>query len=188
MALADVSANEGDALVFTLTLSAPSAKTATVRYTTANQTATAADYAATSGTASFAPGATTINVTVPTTEDLTAEPDETLRLLLSSASQMIIADSTGIGVIVNDDLPPTVSVSSPSPIAEGNSGVKTLNFTVSLSAPSSQAITVVVATQDGTATSVGVRDFTAKSQSFAFAAGQTTKPGSTVPLSLRSGS
>ena len=172
--VADVSAGEGDALTFTLALSSPSSKTAAVRYATANGTALAADFSSRVGTASFAPGATSVTVTVPTTEDATQEPDETVRLLLSNASQLTIGDSLAIGTIVDDDQAPTVGVSSRS-ILEGNTGTKTLGLTVSLSAPTTQAVTVTVATQDVTAVSSGVRDFTAKTQTFTFNPGQTTK-------------
>ncbi len=170
----DVSAAEGDALTFTLSLSAPSAKATSVRYATANGTATSADFSSRSGTASFPAGATTFTVTVPTTEDATVEADETVRLLLSSASQLTIGDTQGVGTIVNDDAAPVVNVSSRS-ILEGNSGTKTLGITLSLSAPTTQSVTVTVATQDGTAVSSGVRDFTAKTQTFTFSPGQTTK-------------
>ena len=175
VAVTDVSATEGSPLVFTLTLSAPSAKGASVRYATSNVTAVLSDYSARSGTASFPTGVTTATVSVPTTQDAIAEPDETMRLLLSNAAQIGISDNLGIGTIVNDDAPPNVTVASRS-IVEGNTGTKTLNMTVSLSSAASLAITATLGTQDVTAISTGVRDYNPiAGQSFTFQPGQTTK-------------
>src|SRR5207253_2136742 len=62
-----------------------------------------------------------------------------------------IADGVGIGLINNDDTVPTVSINSVSNF-EGNSGKTPYIFTVSLSNPSSQTVTVNFATAAGTAT------------------------------------
>ena len=63
---------------FTVTLSAASGQTVTVDYATADGTATApADYTATPGTLTFAPGQTTKTVTVPVIGDTLDEANET---------------------------------------------------------------------------------------------------------------
>jgi len=69
---------------------------------------------------------------------------------------------------------PTVSVSAPTALPEGNAGqTGQLAFTVTLSSASSQAVTVNVATEDGTAT-VADGDYVAVSgQTLTFAPGTT---------------
>ena len=58
-------------------------------------------------------------------------------------------------------------------IAEGNSGTKNLTFTVTLSAPSSNVISVNYATANGTARSDS--DYAATNGSLVFARGTTTR-------------
>lgn len=85
----------------------------------------------------------------------------------------------GVGVILNDDPePPTLSVNDVS-ISEGNSGSKSLLFTVTLSKTSASAVTVQYATTDGTA--IKTKDYTAISGTLSFSAGQTSKTLS-VPI------
>jgi hypothetical protein len=89
---------------FTVTLSAPATEKVTVNFATANGTATAgSDYVAKSGTVTFLPGETTKTVTISVKGDKTTEPDETFFVNLSSASGATIADSQGLGTILNDD-------------------------------------------------------------------------------------
>jgi hypothetical protein len=63
-----------------------------------------------------------------------------------------IGTGTAMGTIVNDDAQPAVSVDD---IArpEGNTGMTTFRFTLTLSAPSGAPVKVVWATANGTATS-----------------------------------
>ena len=77
---------------------------------------------------------------------------------------------------------PTLSISSPS-VTEGNSGSTTLRFTVSLSAPSGQQVTVAYAdTETGTATS-GTDYVAITADTLIFAAGETNK---TIDVSVTS--
>lgn len=94
-------------LAFPITLSSPSAGAVTVRYTTADGTATAgADYVATSGRLMFAPGQTQRTVNVPVVNDSSAEGVETLTLRLSGAIGARLADAHATGTIVNADAGP----------------------------------------------------------------------------------
>lgn len=69
---------------------------------------------------------------------------------------------------------PDISINDPAAIAEGDSGTKTLNFTVSLSAPNpTQTITVNYATADGTATAGS--DYQAASGTVTFNPTETSK-------------
>jgi hypothetical protein len=109
LSINDVSVTEGDTgtvnAVFTVSLSASSGQTVTVNFATANNTATApADYTATSGTLTFAPGVTSQPVTVAVQGDILDEPDETFFVNLSGAANAVISDGQGIGTIIDDDL------------------------------------------------------------------------------------
>ncbi|MDT5014654.1 MAG: hypothetical protein QOD39_814 [Mycobacterium sp.] len=68
--------------------------------------------------------------------------------------------------------PPSVSIGDAT-VSEGNSGTSNLNFNVTLSKASTSPVTVGCTTANGTATAG--QDYTAKSGSVAFAAGETTK-------------
>jgi uncharacterized repeat protein (TIGR01451 family) len=110
LSIGDASVTEGNTgtatATFAVSLSFASTHTATVQYTTADDTATApSDYQAASGTLTFAPGTTTQNVSVTVKGDAILEPSETFTVGLSSPTTAAIADGQGVGTILNDDLP-----------------------------------------------------------------------------------
>ena len=108
-------AAEGGTAVFTVALSTPSGRDVSVAYATANGSAMAGqDYAARSGTATIAAGATGVQVGVPLNDDGADEPNETFELRLSSPGNATIADGSGVATIVDDDEPPAAP-SQPSP-------------------------------------------------------------------------
>lgn len=157
----DVSKNEGDSgttkFTFTLTLSAPSSSYVSVRFATSNGTATSQDYTARSGIMHFEPGVTATTVTVDVKVDRTKEANETFYFNLSDPIGATIADSQGVGTIVNDDVgsaprPPKLNIANASTL-EGHSGTRQLAFTVSLSAASLETVSVNYTTVDGTARS-----------------------------------
>ena len=80
------------------------------------------------------------------------------------------------GVNTCDEVP-TVSVDDVS-VTEGTFGIVTANFTVTLSAPSAQTVTVDYATADGTAHAPG--DYVSNDGTLTFAPGQTTQPVAVV--------
>ena len=91
--------------VFTVRLDRASSSAVTVRYSTADGTATVADgdYLATSSTMTIAAGRTTRTVGVTINGDTRNEADETFFVNLSDATGATIADAQGIGTIANDD-------------------------------------------------------------------------------------
>jgi hypothetical protein len=107
--IGDVAATEGDSgtksFVFQLQLDKASSKSTSVRYSTANGTATAgSDYVAkTNQLVTFPAGTTSKNVTIAVKGDTTAEPNEAFSVKLSSPVRMKISDGTGVGTIQNDD-------------------------------------------------------------------------------------
>ena len=179
----DVTVTEGDSgtqnATFTVTLAPTSGQNVSVNYATADGTATApADYAATSGTLTFAPGQATKTVTVQVVGDTLDELDETYTLNLSNAVNAAILDPTGLGTIVDNDPTPALSVNDAT-VTEPDTGTVNATFTVSLTAASSRSITVDYATANGTATAPA--DYTAGSGTLTFTPGQTSKTV-TVPV------
>ncbi|HVT36348.1 MAG TPA: Calx-beta domain-containing protein, partial [Nevskiaceae bacterium] len=111
LSVADASAGEGDGHIdFTITLSPAAAQPVTVQYATHDGTATAgSDYVATSGTATFAAGATSATVTVPVLEDSVYEGNETFQLQLSQPTNATLHNAAATGTITDDDPPPPVA-------------------------------------------------------------------------------
>lgn len=100
----DPVATEGGSLVFTVTKTGSAGTTLSVNYATANGTASSSDYTAKSGTLTFLASETTKTISVPTTNNLLVEPEETVVVNLSAAtSPATISDSQGVGTIVDDD-------------------------------------------------------------------------------------
>jgi autotransporter-associated beta strand protein len=85
---------------FPITLSNASALTVTVNFATADGTAVApGDYAALSGTVTFAPGETSKTVAVAVKADSVSEAAETFGLNLSAPSNAAIADGAGVATV-----------------------------------------------------------------------------------------
>ncbi len=150
--LAETNAGTVD-FTFDVSLSAASAQTITVDWTTADNTATVADndYETNSGTVTFAPGDTSEPVTVTVNGDTTFEGNEAFVINLTNPTNATIADNQGVGTITNDDTQPEINIDTPLALVEGNAGQAPITFTVSLTNASSQAITVTWQTTDNTA-------------------------------------
>lgn len=117
LSIADARIPEGNAgindMTFAVTLSAASATPITVRYVTSNGTATAGkDYAAQSGTITFAAGQSSQTIRIGVLGDTTVEPTETFTLTLSRPVGATLARAVATGTIVNDD------TASPPPITD----------------------------------------------------------------------
>ena len=106
VSVADARAEEGtdETIDFAVSLSRAASGPVTVDYTTADGSATAgSDYARTSGTLTFNPGATAKTISVPVLDDAHDEGEETMRLRLSAATGAMIADGVATGTIENND-------------------------------------------------------------------------------------
>jgi hypothetical protein len=104
----DVSVAEGNSgtklATFTVSLSNPSSASITVKYATADGTATAgSDYVSASGTLTFAAGTTSQTVSVTINGDTAVEANEMFNVNLSAPTNSTIARATGTGTILNDD-------------------------------------------------------------------------------------
>ncbi len=176
LSIANGTGDEGGNATFTVTLSGGETTAAVmVNYATSlasGDTAETSDFTATSGTLTFAAGASgsalSQTFTVPVTDDDLAEDSETFTATLSGTLPPGVSlDPSAMsaqGTIAASDAA-TVFIAGPSgTVLEGNDAV----FTVSLSGPSEAAVVVDYATATGTASA---SDFTDTSGTLTFAAG-----------------
>jgi large repetitive protein len=170
---------EGGTASFPVTLSAASGQLVTVNYGTTHGTTSAADFTGSlSGSVTFLPGDTTESIDLSTVNDSLDEVDpETFTVTLATPSNATIGDGSGSGAINDNDSMPALSISNVTQ-AEGNSGITTFVFTVSLTPASGRTVTVNFATRNGTAIADGIgsaNDYAATSGSRTFNAGDTSE-------------
>jgi hypothetical protein len=162
-----------DGARFTVSLNRPSTSPVTVSYATADDGAAAgSDYRATSGTLTFAPGEMVKTVIVDIFDDALAEGDEMLTLLLSAPGGATLATARASALIGRSD---TETASQPYIIvtpAAASEGAATLNFTIQLSAPSENTVSVTLQTDNVTADYN--QDHLYVRETVSFAPGQTT--------------
>ena len=174
--LPEGSASSPGSVTFDITLSAASTQTVTVNYETANGTNNPAlagsDYTSKKGKLTFASGETLKRVTISFIGDSTVELNETFFFDLLTPTNATIADSRGVGQINNDD-GPGITINNPTTINEGNAGTSSQIFTVTLSAASTETITVNWTTADNTAKAS--TDYVAASGTLTFTPGETSK-------------
>jgi len=154
LSISDGSAREADggsAASFTVSLSSPWPTPISVAFSTAEGTATSADFTPSSGVLVFAPGQTSQVISVPIVNDALFEDDETFTVHLSDPNGARIEDGEGVGTIVSDDAQPALSIDGAKNL-EGNEGTSYLEFPLHLAAPSSQRVSVSYLTQAGSAT------------------------------------
>ncbi|MDO9242201.1 MAG: Calx-beta domain-containing protein, partial [Rhodocyclaceae bacterium] len=186
------SVNEGNSdtttLSFPISLSQAAVGAITLPYSLGGGTATGGascttagvDYINTASSITIAAGATSGTINVTLCGDTTYEANETFTLTLGTPVNAVLGSpSAATGTIINDDSPPTLTISNSS-LSEGNTtGASTnMNFTVTLSAASGLPTTVNYATSAGTATTgttcVGNTDFLTTSGTLTINAGATT--------------
>jgi len=163
--------DSGDA-VFTVVRQGPTTGAVGVAYATSDGTALAgSDYAATSGTLTFASGVTTATFTVKIFSDSIAEPEETINLALSgpTGGAVVAGPSTAVHTILDDDIqfdfnPTVYSVGE---------GVGNAAVTVTRQGGASVSGTVEYFTRDGTARQ-GL-DYTSTTGTLSFGPGETSK-------------
>jgi bacillolysin len=178
LSINDVTINEGNSgttnATFTVSVSAVPSSGFTVNYATANGTAlSGSDYTATSGVLTFLAGQTSKTISVPILGDLVAEAAETFVVNLSGSTGPPIADSQGVGTIVNDDSSAVLSI-GPVTVIEGDGGASTdMTFTVSMTGVPIETVTVDYTATDGSASAGSDYIFTPGSLSFPL--GQTTR-------------
>ena len=184
LSVADATGNEGSAVTFTVTLSAASGRTVSVRWATAsldkagNDAVAGTDYTAGSGTLTFGANETSKQVMVTTLEDALDEEDETFTLTLSNPANAALSNGQTtlevLGTIEDDDALPELSVQNAASTEGGD-----VRFTVRLSAASGKEVTVGVRTSIAGTDTATTTDFTATTTTLTFAPGDRSK---TVPV------
>lgn len=144
-------AENGGSATITVTRTGETNSLATVQYSTSPGTASpSSDYVPAVGTLGFPAGVTSQTFSVPITNDVIDEPNETLTLTLSNPGSATLGLSSATLTINDDDPPPSIAINNVHQ-AEGNSGTSNMTFTVSLSNPSASTITIDFATANGIA-------------------------------------
>ena len=179
ISISDPAVNEGNSgpgfAVFNLQLSSPSSQTVTVNYATANGSATASsDYVPAVGTVTFNPGETSVPLAIQVIGDTVLEPNENFFVNLSAPVNATLAETQGVGTILNDDTTAGISVSIGDATVIENScgGTPKTIFNVTLSSASSQSVSVNYATSNGTALSTS--DYSAASGTLTINPGKTS--------------
>ena len=139
---------------FTVTMNIATGQLVKVAYATADGTAVAgADYRKTSGTLTIKAGQRTATIRVRVIDDRVAEEDETFTVTLSKASGVAIADAEGVGTIRDDDgvtpPPPPPALRIDDSAVDEDAG--SAEFTVRMSAASTETVSVGYTTSDRTA-------------------------------------
>ena len=157
-------------------LTRPSASVVTVDFATVDGTAVAgSDYLPTSGTLTFTPGVTSVRMSVQVLSDTLVEPAEHFTVILSNPVGASLVVGSVAQPIQDNDRGPDISVGNVTTV-EGDSGVTSAAFIVSLARPSVQVVSVTYATLSFTARGLldGGSDFVNASGVIAFAPGETT--------------
>lgn len=175
----DVTVNEsaGTAAI-QVCIGTAAAQNVTVNLTTSNGTATSpSDYTNTNTVVTIPAGQTCTTVNIPIANDNIYEGNEAFNVSLSNpSSNATISGGSAVVTIIDNEAIPTVSINNTS--VNENAGTATL--VVSLSGPSQTATTVVVNTNNGTATSGS--DYTSiTSYTVTIPAGQTSV---NLPISI----
>ncbi len=183
LAVGDAAKDEGQrgtaAMGFTVTLTPAALSPVTVRYATADGSATVgSDYQAGSGLLTFTRGQSTKSVSVPIIGDTLVEADETFTLELSTPTGATLGDPQGQGRIRNDDLP-RVSIGAAS-VGEADAGETALDFTVTLDQPSPAPVAVDYASANGSAQAGS--DYRNAAGTLTFAPGETSRTVSVAVL------
>lgn len=188
MSVSDASGNEGDAANFVVTLSSPPGPGQTAVVDWALEAAEGegvategTDYQDLSGSAVFTAGEDEQTISVPTTEDLVDELDETFTLKLTKPSPAgsggytySIAQDFAVGTITDDDAAPSLSVGDVRVEAEGAGGETAVaTFTVTKNGLTDRAVTVHYATADDAA--VAGADYVESAGELSFAPEETEK-------------
>ena len=175
VSIADATADEGHAgssvVNVNVSLSSAHNQAVTVNYATADGSAIAgADYTAATGSVTFAVGETSKTIPVSVLGDRIGESDKYFLVNLTPGTNAKILDSQATVSITDDE--PRISITGVYDY-EGNAGATPFLFTVNLSRPYDQTVTVGFATSDYSA--IAGTDYVGTSGTVTFIAGDTSE-------------
>jgi hypothetical protein len=175
LSISDAAVDEGDAgttaAVFTVTRSGSLIGDVTVDFNTSPGTASGGiDYFNASGTLTIPAGQASATITVNVVGDAVMEPDETFVVDLTNPVDATLSDAQGTGTIRNDESP-SITIGDVT-VTEGDSGISSAVFPVTLSGPMSVNVNIQFATLDGSA--VAGSDYLATSGMLTIRAGRTS--------------
>ncbi len=144
--------------VFTVNLSAATTTTVTMFYGTGDGTATAASgaYTPTCGTLTFSPGQTSETISVPVAGmNAPGLPNQSFFIAVANPVNGTISRQLAMATLVDaattTTVVPTISLLDAPPVQVGSAATQAV-FTVNLSAPTTNTVTMFYGTGDGTAT------------------------------------
>ncbi len=147
LALADAEAEEGEPLVFSVSLSSPSSRTISVDWSLTPGTAVAdTDYASAGGTLRLPAGAKSGAIMVESMDDAIYEANENFTLALSSPQHATLSRAQGTGTLLDNDELPVLFIGD----AEAREG-EPLIFPFTLSVAAGQDVSVDWSLTPGTA-------------------------------------
>jgi hypothetical protein len=164
------------AIVATVTRTGDVSAASSVDYATADGTATAnADYAPVSGTLNFAAGESSKTISVPIINDNVFESNESINLTIGNATagNNLLFPNTAVLTIFDNDSQPNISAAGITVNEPPIGNINAADFTVRLSNPTMQTVTVAYSTADMTATAGS--DYTATSGTLTFNPLETSK-------------
>jgi Calx-beta domain len=163
---------------FTLTRTGITTQELTVNYSISGTATNETDYTKLTGTVTFKAGEDKAIIDVNPIDDNIYEGNETVILTLADGGTTYKLDpvkSAGTVTITDNETRPTISISDANPATgkESDPTAKNRAFTIALSNPSTETITVDYTTLDGTA--VAGSDYTATQGKITFNPGETTQ-------------
>ncbi|WP_162288563.1 Calx-beta domain-containing protein [Tenacibaculum jejuense] len=167
--IGDVTVDEGAGTASVpVSIDVPSSVDTVVEITTATGTAGTSDYTTTTTTVTIPAGSTSINVSIPVTDDTTDEPNETFTVNGNVTSgNTSNTDPSGTVTITDNDGTPVVSIGD----VTVDEGAGTTSVPVSIDVPSSVDTVITIVTSDGSADS---GDYTTTTTTVTIPAGSTS--------------
>ncbi len=161
-------------------LKSPSSKEVSVNYEVVGGTATAGkDYELANGKLTIPPGETSMAIPLVIKNDQTNEVDETVEVVLASATEAHLGFNVMTTYTITDDDPPP-HVSFEATASDGDELTKLVNLKVILDKASEQEVMVDYAATGGTANGDGV-DYTFSNGKLKFKPGEIAQ---TIPLTV----
>ncbi|WP_157730143.1 Calx-beta domain-containing protein [Tenacibaculum jejuense] len=169
VSIGDVTVDEGAGTASVpVSIDVPSSVDTVVEITTATGTAGTSDYTTTTTTVTIPAGSTSVNVSIPVTDDTTDEPNETFTVNGNVTSgNTSNTDPSGTVTITDNDGTPVVTIGD----VTVDEGAGTASVPVSIDVPSSVDTVVEITTATGTA---GTSDYTTTTTTVTIPAGSTS--------------